>query len=483
MADADIGLIGLAVMGQNLALNMRDRGFQVAVYNRTTSRVDDFLAGPATATDIIGCHSIQALVAAVAPPRRILLMVRAGAAVDDLIAELVPHLQAGDCLIDGGNSHFADTARRQRRLAERDILYVGAGISGGEEGARHGPSIMPGGDARAWPLIQDLFQTIAARVDGVPCCQWIGDEGAGHYVKMVHNGIEYGDMQLIAEAYLLLRAGLGLGVDEIQTIFAEWNHGVLDSYLIEITAQILQVRDDDGEPLIDKVLDRAAQKGTGSWTATSALELGVPLSLIGEAVFARFLSAMKDERLRATTRLPAGLLSFSVEQGKFVDRIHDSLYAAKICSYAQGYMLMREAASAYGWQLDPGGIALTWRGGCIIRSRFLNDIKAAFDNDPNLENLLQDDFFREELARTLGNWRKTAAMAIGLGLPTPALTAALAFYDGYRCAHLSANLIQAQRDYFGAHTYERVDRPRGERFHTDWTSAEPQEPVSVRQGP
>ncbi|MBK1730298.1 decarboxylating NADP(+)-dependent phosphogluconate dehydrogenase [Thiococcus pfennigii] len=468
MPDADIGVVGLAVMGQSLALNMNDHGFRVAVFNRTTAKVDAFLAGPAAGTRIVGHHALPHLVATLARPRRILMMVRAGSAVDDLIGEITPLLDAGDCLIDGGNSHFRDTERRTRALAARGIHYVGAGISGGEDGARHGPSIMPGGDPLAWPLIRELFQGIAARVDGVPCCDWIGEGGAGHYVKMVHNGIEYGDMQLIAEAYLLLRAGLGLTVDEVQAVFADWDKGVLSSYLIEITAQILAVRDDDGAPLIDKVLDRADQKGTGSWTAIEALELGVPAPLIGEAVFARSLSAMKDERIRASTCLPAGPLTFGIEPQRFIERIHDALYAAKICSYAQGFLLLREAANNYGWQLDLGGIALMWRGGCIIRSRFLDDIKAAYDETPEPESLLQQEFFRDELARTLPRWRKTVAMAVGLGLPVPALTSALAFYDGYRRADLSANLIQAQRDHFGAHTYERTDRPRGEAFHTDW---------------
>jgi 6-phosphogluconate dehydrogenase len=469
MADADIGLIGLAVMGQNLALNMNDHGFRVAVFNRTTSKVDDFLAGPAAGTRIIGTHSMNELVAALAPPRKVMLMVRAGEVVDQFVDALVPLLGPGDVIIDGGNSHFPDSTRRTRALAERGILFVGAGVSGGEEGARHGPSIMPGGNPAAWPLVQGIFQTIAAHVGGVPCCHWVGPDGAGHYVKMVHNGIEYGDMQLIAEAYALMRYGLNLSVDEIQAVFARWNMGVLDSYLIEITAQILKVRDADGEPLIDKIQDKAAQKGTGKWTGINALDLGVPLTLIGEAVFARCLSALKDERVRASLVLPEERLSFKADPDAFVHHIHDALYAAKICSYAQGYMLMREAAREYGWRLDLGDVALMWRGGCIIRSRFLNDIKAAYDRDPALENLLQDGFFRREIANTLSGWRKTATMSVGLGIPAPAIASALAFYDGYRSARLPADLIQAQRDYFGAHTYERVDAPAGQRFHTDWT--------------
>jgi 6-phosphogluconate dehydrogenase len=469
MADADIGLIGLAVMGQNLALNMDEHGFRVAVFNRTTSKVDEFLAGPAAGTQILGTHSIEELVGALAQPRKVMLMVRAGEVVDRFIETLVPLLGPGDVIIDGGNSHFPDSTRRTRALAEQGILFVGTGVSGGEEGARRGPSIMPGGNPAAWPLVRDIFQTISAHVDGIPCCHWVGSEGAGHYVKMVHNGIEYGDMQLIAEAYALMREGLNLSVDEIQAVFTRWNSGVLDSYLIEITAQILKVRDADGEPLIDKIQDRAAQKGTGKWTGINALDLGVPLTLIGEAVFARCLSAMKDERVRASQVLSDERLSFKADPEAFVHHIHDALYAAKMCSYAQGYMLMREAAREYGWQLDLGDVALMWRGGCIIRSGFLNHIKAAYEREPALENLLQDGYFRNEIAGALRGWRKTAAMSVGLGIPAPAMTSALAFYDGYRSARLPADLIQAQRDYFGAHTYERVDAPPGERFHTDWT--------------
>ncbi len=471
MADADIGLIGLAVMGQNLVLNMNDHGYRVAVYNRTTEKVDEFLAGPARDSRVVGTHSIEALVGALERPRKVMLMVRAGEVVDRIIDQVVPYLEPGDCIIDGGNSHFPDSVRRTRSLAEKGILFVGTGVSGGEEGARHGPSIMPGGNPAAWPLVKDIFQSIAAKVDGVPCCQWVGDEGAGHYVKMVHNGIEYGDMQLISEAYFLMREGLGMTVDEIQPVFSEWNRGVLDSYLIEITAEILKVKDADGEPLIDKILDTAGQKGTGKWTGINAMELGIPLTLIGEAVFARCLSAMKEERVRAAAMLPGEGAPFTGERADYLAHIHDALYAAKICSYAQGYMLMREAAKEYGWWLNFGDIALMWRGGCIIRSRFLNDIKAAFDRDPKLENLLQDGFFRDEIARTLPGWRKAAALSIELGIPAPAITSAMAFYDGYRSARLPASILQAQRDYFGAHSYERVDRPRGEFFHTDWTGS------------
>jgi len=471
MTGADIGLIGLAVMGQNLALNMDERGFRVAVFNRTTDKVDAFLAGPAAGTRIIGTHSIQGLVESLARPRKVMLMVRAGEVVDQFIQALVSLLDPGDVIIDGGNSHFPDSTRRTRELGSHGILFVGAGVSGGEEGARHGPSIMPGGNPAAWPLVQGILQPIAAQVGGAPCCHWVGPDGAGHYVKMVHNGIEYGDMQLIAEAYALMRYGLHLSVAEIQAVFARWGTGVLDSYLIEITAQILQARDADGEPLIDKIQDRAAQKGTGKWTGINALDLGVPLTLIAEAVFARCLSAMKEERVRASVVLPEERLSFTADPDSFVTHIHDALYAAKICSYAQGFMLMREAAREYGWQIDLGDVALMWRGGCIIRSRFLNDIKAAFERDPTLENLLQDGFFRGEIAGALRGWRKTAAMSVGLGIPAPAMTSALAFYDGYRSARLPADLIQAQRDYFGAHTYERVDAPAGQRFHTDWTGS------------
>jgi 6-phosphogluconate dehydrogenase len=471
MQDADIGLIGLAVMGQNLVLNMNEHGYRVAVFNRTTSKIDDFLAGPAKGTRVVGTRSIDELVGALARPRKVMLMVRAGDVVDHFIETLAPHLEPGDCIIDGGNSHFPDSVRRTRALAEKGILFVGTGVSGGEEGARHGPSIMPGGNPGAWPLVKDIFQSIAAKVDGIPCCQWVGDEGAGHYVKMVHNGIEYGDMQLIAEAYFLMREGLGMPVDEIQGVFTEWDRGVLDSYLIDITAEILKRRDVDGEPLIDKILDTAGQKGTGKWTGINAMDLGIPLTLIGEAVFARCLSAMKEERIQAAAALPAGTGVFGGERGDYVPHIHDALYASKICSYAQGYMLMREAAKEYGWRLNLGDIALMWRGGCIIRSRFLNDIKAAFDRDGALENLLQDRFFRGEITRTLPGWRKATALSIEIGIPAPAITSALAFYDGYRTARLPANIIQAQRDYFGAHTYERVDKPRGEFFHTDWTGS------------
>jgi len=467
---ADIGLIGLAVMGQNLALNIADHGHQVAVFNRTTAKVDAFLEGPAKDFSIIGTHSLEALVAAIKPPRRILLMVKAGAPVDQTIDALIPLLQPGDIIIDGGNSHYPDSTRRTRALAEKGILFLGTGISGGEEGARHGPSVMPGGNPEAWPRVSGILQDIAAKVDGEPCCRWVGEEGAGHYVKMVHNGIEYGDMQLIAEAYQFMRRGLGMTVDEIQVVFAEWNRGVLDSYLIEITADILRRRDSDGEPLVDKILDSAGQKGTGKWTSMDALDLGQPLTLITEAVFARYLSALKDERMAASARLPAAATADDADRDTALAALHDALYAAKIVSYAQGFMLMRAAAEHYGWQLAYGDIALMWRGGCIIRSRFLNDIHDAYGDDPQLTNLLLAPFFTAAVGQALAGWRATVATAVRGGIPVPAMGAALAFYDSYRSERLPADLIQAQRDYFGAHTYERVDAPRGELFHTDWTS-------------
>ena len=466
MADADIGLIGLAVMGQNLVLNMRDHGFTVAVYNRTTSKTDEFTAQ--AGAGVSGCHTLEQLMQSLKKPRRVMLMVKAGAAVDAVIEQLLPLLEQGDILIDGGNSLYLDTERRLKELDAKGILYLGTGISGGEEGARHGPSIMPGGAEAAWPHLKPIFQSIAAQAEGEPCCDWVGDGGTGHYVKMVHNGIEYGDMQLICEVFQLLYDGVGLPMDEVQRIFETWNQGVLDSYLIEITANILKVKDDDGTPLVLDILDSAGQKGTGKWTAINALEQGVPLTLISEAVFARYLSALKDERTKAAALLPAPDAKFSGDAAGAVQYLHDALYGAKITSYAQGFMLMRQAARAYGWRLDYGNIALLWRGGCIIRSRFLGDIKRAFITNPNLENLLMDDFFRAELTRVLPGWRKAAALAVELGIPAPGISAALAFYDGYRCARLPANLLQAQRDYFGAHTYERIDRPRGEFFHTEW---------------
>ncbi len=472
MSSADIGLIGLAVMGQNLVLNMSDHGFNVAVYNRSSDKVDAFIAGSAAGKSITGHHSLESLVAQLKKPRRVMLMVRAGDAVDQTIAALVPHLEPGDIIIDGGNSHYPDSDRRTEALAQKGIHFVGAGVSGGEEGARTGPSIMPGGDEAAWPAVQPILQAIAAKVDGVPCCDWIGPAGSGHFVKMVHNGIEYGDMQLIAEAYDLLHRGLGLSQDALYEVFSQWNDGVLDSYLIEITADIMRENDEDGSPLLPRILDAAGQKGTGKWTAINALDNGTPLTLISEAVFARALSARKEERLTASDYYGTRVNNVDGDVTALVEAIHDALYAAKIISYAQGFMLMRQAAIDFDWPLDPGGIALLWRGGCIIRSRFLDNIKAAYDNDPALENLLLDEFFKTQIQNALPGWRTTLKMAIDAGIPTPAMTSALAFFDGYTSATLPANLIQAQRDYFGAHTYERTDRERGERFHTDWAGLE-----------
>lgn len=465
---ADIGLIGLAVMGQNLALNIQDHGYNIAVYNRSPEKTRKFLAGPASESGILGAESVEDFIGMLSTPRKIILMIRAGDPVDQTIAQLLPHLDAGDIIIDGGNSLFTDSNRRFEKLKSGGIRFVGCGISGGEEGARNGPSIMPGGDADAWPEIQPILQSIAAKVDNEPCCQWVGEAGAGHYVKMVHNGIEYGDMQLIAEAYALMREGLGMSVDEIQQKFESWNQGVLDSYLIEITANILKVRDSDGEPLVDKILDTASQKGTGKWTGINALELGIPLTLIGEAVFARCLSALKEERQAVAAKFIKEKPTFNGDREATVQSIHDALYASKIISYVQGYRLMREAANDYGWNLQYGNIALMWRGGCIIRSAFLSNIKQAFDKNSALPSLLMDDFFVEAINQSENGWRETAVLGIKLGIPLPAMTSALAFFDGYRSEILPANIIQAQRDYFGAHTYERIDKPRGEHFHTDW---------------
>jgi 6-phosphogluconate dehydrogenase len=469
-AKADIGLIGLAVMGQNLVLNMDDHGFTVAVYNRTVSKVDDFVNGGAKGTKVIGTHSIEELVAVLKRPRRVMLLVKAGKAVDDFIEKLLPHLEEGDIIIDGGNSNYQDSMRRTAYVESKGLLYVGTGVSGGEDGARHGPSIMPGGSPEAWSHVKPIFQAIAAKVDdGSPCCDWVGENGAGHFVKMVHNGIEYGDMQLICEAYHLMKEGLGMSADEMHRVFAEWNRGKLDSYLIEITRDILGFRDEDGEPLVEKILDTAGQKGTGKWTAISSLEMGIPLTLIGEAVYARFLSALKEKRVQAAKVLVGPDAQFTGNRDALVRDIHDALYASKIVSYTQGYMLMQAAAQEYGWNLNYGGIALMWRGGCIIRSVFLGDIKKAFERDPALDNLLLDPFFRDEVSAAQPAWRRVVSQAVQLGVPVPAMSSALAFYDGYRHARLPQNLLQAQRDYFGAHTYERVDRPRGEFFHTDWT--------------
>ncbi|HKX29134.1 MAG TPA: decarboxylating NADP(+)-dependent phosphogluconate dehydrogenase [Blastocatellia bacterium] len=466
----DIGLIGLAVMGQNLVLNMNDHGYRVAVFNRTVSKVDDFINQEAAGTQVVGTHSIAELVQSLKKPRRVMLMVKAGDTIDQTIESLLPHLEAGDIVIDGGNSLYSDTNRRTKTLNERGILFIGTGVSGGEEGARFGPSIMPGGNPEAWPHVKEIFQSIAAKVeDGTPCCDWVGENGAGHYVKMVHNGIEYGDMQLICEAYHLLKEGLGLNADQLHEVFAEWNKGELDSFLIEITSEIFAKRDEDGAPMIDKILDAAGQKGTGKWTGISSLELGVPVTLIGEAVYARCLSAMKDERVAASKILTGPQTPVSQDQQQFIEDVRRALYCSKVISYAQGYMLLREVAKEQGWNLNLGGIALMWRGGCIIRSRFLGKIKEAFDKNPQLTNLLVDDFFSQLLNGYQASWRRAVIKAIEYGVPTPAFSTALSFYDGFRTSRLPANLLQAQRDFFGAHTYERVDKPRGEFFHTNWT--------------
>ena len=493
---ADIGVVGLAVMGENLVLNMASRGYTVAVYNRTTTKVDAFLAGRAAGRAIVGAWSPEELVAKLARPRRMMLMVQAGRAVDRVIETLVPLLDPGDVLIDGGNSNYQETARRTRKLREVGILYVGTGVSGGEEGALLGPSIMPGGNADAWPIVEPIFKAIAAKVDdGTPCCDWIGPDGAGHYVKMVHNGIEYGDMQMIAEAYSLLRDVGGIEPAAMSGIFADWNEGELSSYLVEITAAILaRVDEETGRPLVDLILDAAGQKGTGKWTGIDSLMLGAPVTAITEAVFARALSALKDERVAASRVLPGpeahpsggGLCvpssaaevhagstpsgrRFDADAASFADDVRQALYASKICSYAQGFQLLSMASAEYGWRLDFGAVALMWRGGCIIRAAFLDRIKAAYDDAPELANLLMAPYFREAIAGAQNAWRRVVATAVMHGVPVPAFASALAWYDGYRSARLPANLLQAQRDYFGAHTYERIDRPRGEFFHTDWT--------------
>ncbi|MDQ2899588.1 MAG: decarboxylating NADP(+)-dependent phosphogluconate dehydrogenase [Acidobacteriota bacterium] len=469
-ATCDIGLIGLAVMGQNLVLNMNDHGYKVAVFNRTVSKVDDFIDNEAKGTQVVGAHSIEELIGALKKPRRVMLMVKAGDTVDKMIESLIPHLEKGDILIDGGNSHYPDTTRRTKALAEKGILFIGTGVSGGEEGARFGPSIMPGGNPEAWPHVKAIFQSIAAKVeDGTPCCDWVGEDGAGHYVKMVHNGIEYGDMQLICEAYQLLKDGLGLNAGALHDVFAKWNQGELDSFLIDITSQIFAKNDEDGTPMVDKILDTAGQKGTGKWTAISALDLGMPVTLIGEAVFARCLSALKGEREAASKILHGPKKPAEQDRKAFIEDVRRALYCSKMISYAQGYMLLRDAAKEQGWNLNFGGIALMWRGGCIIRSRFLGKIKEAYEKNPKLTNLLLDDFFSKLLNDYQASWRRAIVQAIDYGVPTPAFSTALSFYDGYRTARLPANLLQAQRDFFGAHTYERVDKPRGEFFHTNWT--------------
>jgi len=468
---ADIALIGLAVMGQNLILNMNDHGYTVVAYNRTVSKVDEFLNEAAKGRKtIIGAHSIEEMAKLLKRPRKVMLMVKAGQAVDDFIEMVLPFLEPGDLIIDGGNSHFPDTIRRTKYLESKGMLYVGTGVSGGEEGARFGPSMMPGGSPQAWPLVKEIFQAICAKTPGgEPCCDWMGEDGAGHYVKMVHNGIEYGDMQLICEAYQVMKEGLGLSNAEMHDVLAEWNKGELDSYLIEITRDILGYKDDKGEQVVDKILDTAGQKGTGKWTSVSSLDLGMPLTLIGEAVYARCLSAMKEERVAASKILSGPKIQFEGDRKAFIEDIRQALLASKIVSYAQGFMLLREAAKEYKWNLNYGGIALVWRAGCIIRSAFLGKIKEAFDRNPGLSNLLLDSYFTGVIERCQGSWRRVVARAVEAGVPVPAFTTALAFFDGYRSARLPANLLQAQRDYFGAHTYERVDQPRGKFFHTNWT--------------
>lgn len=470
MTTADIGLIGLAVMGQNLVLNMNDHGYTVVVYNRTVAKVDEFLAGPAQGTKVLGAHDLKEFVSKLKRPRKVMIMVKAGAPVDEFIDLLVPLLEKGDIIIDGGNSHFPDTNRRCDALKAKGLLYIGAGISGGEEGARHGPSIMPGGHFEAWASVKPIFQSIAAKVEsGEPCCDWVGDGGAGHYVKMVHNGIEYGDIQLICEAYSFLKNLLKCSEDEMADIFSEWNKRELDSYLIEITSHVLRTRDTDGAVLLDKILDVAGQKGTGKWTGINALDMGIPVTLIGEAVFARCLSSLKEERLEASKVLSGPAPSFAGNKKECIESLFYALYASKIISYTQGYMLMRQAAHEYKWKLNYGGIALMWRGGCIIRSQFLGEIKKAFDKNPKLSNLLLDSFFKNEIAKCQKGWRQIVSLATLSGIPIPCFSTALSFYDGYRSAVLPANLTQALRDYFGAHTYERTDKPRGQYFHTNWT--------------
>ncbi|WP_129595615.1 decarboxylating NADP(+)-dependent phosphogluconate dehydrogenase [Seramator thermalis] len=467
---ADIGLIGLAVMGENLVLNMESKGFTVAVFNRTVDKVDAFINGRGKGKNFIGAHSLQELVASLERPRKVMMLVKAGQPVDNFIEQLIPLLEPGDIIIDGGNSHFPDTIRRTKYVESKGLLYIGTGVSGGEEGALKGPSMMPGGSPAAWPYVKDIFQSISAKVeDGTPCCDWVGEDGAGHFVKMVHNGIEYGDMQIINEAYHLMKDLLGMTDDEQHEVFKKWNEGKLNSYLIEITRDILAFKDEDGNPLVEKILDKAGQKGTGKWTVDAALDLGIPLTLIGESVFSRCLSAQKDLRVKASKEISGTKPNFKGDKQQFVDDLEQAIYASKIISYAQGYDLMMQAAKEYHWNLNYGGIALMWRGGCIIRSVFLGDIKKAFDQNPNLENLLLDPFFKQAVQSAQESWRRVCATALQNGIPVPAMTSALCYFDGFRSERLPANLLQAQRDYFGAHQYERIDRPRGEFFHTDWT--------------
>lgn len=470
MKKSDIGLIGLAVMGENLVMNMESKGFTVSVYNRTTSKVDAFIGGRAKGKNIVGTYSLKELVDSIAKPRKVMMMIKAGTAVDEMIEQLIPLLDSGDVIIDGGNSHFPDTARRTAYVESKGLLYIGTGVSGGEEGALKGPSMMPGGSFAAWEIVKPIFTSICAKTaDGSPCCDWVGENGAGHFVKMVHNGIEYGDMQLICEAYQYMKDYIGLSCDEMHDVFAEWNKGELDSYLIQITADILAYKDTDSTPIVEKILDTAGQKGTGKWTGIAALDEGVPLTLITESVYSRCLSAMKDERVKASKILGGVSAKFSGDKKAEIENLRCALLASKIISYAQGYTLMRSAAKTYGWNLNYGGIALMWRGGCIIRSAFLGKIKDAYDNNPDLENLLLDPYFSAKMISLAPAWRTIVANAVTAGLPVPTFSAALSYFDGLRCSRLPANLLQAQRDYFGAHTYERTDAQRGQFFHTNWT--------------
>ena len=469
MEKTDIGLVGLAVMGENLVLNMESKGFSVSVYNRTVEKVDNFVAGRAKGKNIVGTRSVEEFAQSLSKPRKVMIMVKAGKPVDAFIDQVIPYLEDGDIIIDGGNSNYDDSVRRTEYVESKGLLYIGTGVSGGEEGALKGPSIMPGGSPAAWPHVKDIFQKISAQVNNEPCCEWIGANGAGHYIKMVHNGIEYGDMQLICEGYQIMKELLGMSADEMHDVFDEWNKGELDSYLIEITRDILGFKDEDGQPMVDKILDTAGQKGTGKWTGISALSMGIPLTLIGEAVFARCLSAQKEERIKASQFLTGPKPAFDGDKKSFINDIKEALFASKIISYAQGFALFREAAKEYNWDLNYGEIAKIWRGGCIIRSAFLNDITQAFNQQPDLENLLMAPFFKQKVEAAQQGWRRVIAVAVTNGIPVPALATALNYYDGYRSERLPANLLQAQRDYFGAHTYERVDKPRGEFFHTNWT--------------
>ena len=469
---ADIGVVGLAVMGENLVLNMASKGFTVACFNRTVSKVDEFLAGRGKGLNIVGCRSVEELAAVLKKPRRVMLMVKAGSAVDQVIETLVPYLDKGDIVIDGGNSQYHDTTRRTRNLEAKGLLFIGAGVSGGEDGALKGPSIMPGGNPRAWPAVKPILEAISAKVDSMPCCAWMGPDGAGHFVKMVHNGIEYGDMQLICEAYNIMAAGLCMSAEAMHKVFSEWNEGVLNSYLIEITRDIMAQKDPEtGKPLVDVILDTAGQKGTGKWTSVAGLDLGVAIPQIAEAVFARCLSAIKEERVAASGVLKGPKRKFVGDTRALVRQLHDAVYAAKICSYAQGFQLLRAASVEYGWDLNYGEIAMIWRGGCIIRAQFLDKIRDAFAGKPALANLLLDDYFRKVVTDSQSAWRNVVKTAVDLGIPVPAMGTALSYYDSYRSERLPANLLQAQRDYFGAHTYERIDKPRGQFFHTDWTGA------------